>query len=57
MMFGCFQAKGASIGDVYLASETSFHDRRIPLPVCFLMFLFPPICVNFMSNHWENQSG
>ncbi|KAM7479398.1 hypothetical protein LguiA_027611 [Lonicera macranthoides] len=30
---GGFKAKGASIGDVYLASETSFYDRRIPLPI------------------------
>ncbi|KAJ0538284.1 putative methylthioadenosine nucleosidase [Helianthus annuus] len=26
-------AKGASIGDVYLACEVAFHDRRIPIPV------------------------
>ncbi|KAJ3672610.1 hypothetical protein LUZ60_007331 [Juncus effusus] len=30
---GGFQAKGASVGDVYLASEVAFHDRRIPIPV------------------------
>lgn len=41
-----FQAKGAGIGDVFLASECAFHDRRIPIPVSvpysyhfvFLMF-------------------
>ncbi|XP_009621337.1 5'-methylthioadenosine/S-adenosylhomocysteine nucleosidase [Nicotiana tabacum] len=30
---GAFGAKGASIGDVFLASEVAFHDRRIPIPV------------------------
>ncbi|KDP27595.1 hypothetical protein JCGZ_19600 [Jatropha curcas] len=30
---GGFKAKGASIGDVYLASDVAFHDRRIPIPV------------------------
>ncbi|KAK4752077.1 hypothetical protein SAY87_020875 [Trapa incisa] len=30
---GGFKAKGASIGDVFLASEVAFHDRRIPIPV------------------------
>ncbi|ONM03225.1 5'-methylthioadenosine/S-adenosylhomocysteine nucleosidase 2 [Zea mays] len=30
---GGFKAKGASIGDVFLASDVSFHDRRIPIPV------------------------
>ncbi|KAJ4757620.1 5'-methylthioadenosine/S-adenosylhomocysteine nucleosidase [Rhynchospora pubera] len=30
---GGFKAKGASIGDVYLASAVAFHDRRIPCPV------------------------
>ncbi|CAA7391331.1 unnamed protein product [Spirodela intermedia] len=30
---GGFKAKGASIADVYLASEVAFHDRRIPIPV------------------------
>nr|XP_043626728.1 5'-methylthioadenosine/S-adenosylhomocysteine nucleosidase-like [Erigeron canadensis] len=30
---GGFKAKGACIGDVYLASEVAFHDRRIPIPV------------------------
>lgn len=30
---GGFKAKGAQIGDVYIASEkVCFHDRRIPLP-------------------------
>ncbi|WVZ82916.1 hypothetical protein U9M48_030122 [Paspalum notatum var. saurae] len=28
-----FNAKGANVGDVYLASEVAFHDRRIPIPV------------------------
>ena len=27
------QAKGAAIGDVYLATHIANHDRRIPLPV------------------------
>lgn len=30
---GGFKAKGASIGDVFLASDIAFHDRRIPIPV------------------------
>ncbi|XP_021753150.1 5'-methylthioadenosine/S-adenosylhomocysteine nucleosidase 1-like [Chenopodium quinoa] len=30
---GGFKAKGAGIGDVFLASEVAFHDRRIPIPV------------------------
>lgn len=30
---GGFKAKGAGIGDVFLASECAFHDRRIPIPV------------------------
>ncbi|KAL3631637.1 Mutanase [Castilleja foliolosa] len=30
---GGFKEKGASIGDVFLASDVSFHDRRIPIPV------------------------
>lgn len=29
---GGFKAKGASIGDVYLATHFANHDRRIPLP-------------------------
>ena len=29
----CFQAKGASIGDIFVVSECAFHDRRIPIPV------------------------
>ncbi|XP_022869092.1 5'-methylthioadenosine/S-adenosylhomocysteine nucleosidase 2-like isoform X2 [Olea europaea var. sylvestris] len=30
---GGFKAKGACIGDVYLASDVAFHDRRIPIPI------------------------
>ncbi|NP_001290494.1 5'-methylthioadenosine/S-adenosylhomocysteine nucleosidase 2 [Elaeis guineensis] len=30
---GGFKAKGACVGDVYLASDVAFHDRRIPIPV------------------------
>ncbi|GFP80653.1 5'-methylthioadenosine/S-adenosylhomocysteine nucleosidase 1 [Phtheirospermum japonicum] len=30
---GGFKEKGAFIGDVFLASDVSFHDRRIPIPV------------------------
>ncbi|XP_035822865.1 MTA/SAH nucleosidase isoform X1 [Zea mays] len=30
---GGFKAKGASITDVFLASDVAFHDRRIPIPV------------------------
>lgn len=28
-----FQAKGANIGDVYVATEFANRDRRIPIPV------------------------
>ncbi|KAJ1415958.1 Nucleoside phosphorylase domain [Sesbania bispinosa] len=30
---GGFKAKGASIGDIFIASDGAFHDRRIPIPV------------------------
>ncbi|XP_019702367.1 5'-methylthioadenosine/S-adenosylhomocysteine nucleosidase isoform X4 [Elaeis guineensis] len=30
---GGSRAKGACVGDVYLASNVAFHDRRIPIPV------------------------
>uniref|UniRef100_M8B0J8 5'-methylthioadenosine/S-adenosylhomocysteine nucleosidase n=1 Tax=Aegilops tauschii TaxID=37682 RepID=M8B0J8_AEGTA len=30
---GGFKARGAGIGDVFLASDVAFHDRRIPIPV------------------------
>ncbi|KAL4187584.1 hypothetical protein AMTRI_Chr09g19740 [Amborella trichopoda] len=30
---GGFKAKEAGIGDVFLASDVAFHDRRIPIPV------------------------
>ncbi|XP_058213150.1 5'-methylthioadenosine/S-adenosylhomocysteine nucleosidase-like isoform X2 [Rhododendron vialii] len=30
---GGFKAKGASIADIFLASDVAFHDRRIPIPV------------------------
>ncbi|KAB2600712.1 COBRA-like protein 1 [Pyrus ussuriensis x Pyrus communis] len=30
---GGFKAKGACIGDVYLACDVAYHDRRIPIPV------------------------
>ncbi|KAL7002598.1 Mutanase [Sarracenia purpurea var. burkii] len=30
---GSFKAKGASVGDIFLASDVAFHDRRIPIPV------------------------
>ncbi|KAK3010542.1 hypothetical protein RJ639_011445 [Escallonia herrerae] len=29
---GGFKAKGACIGDAFLASDVAFHDRRIPIP-------------------------
>ncbi|KAF7032546.1 hypothetical protein CFC21_043705 [Triticum aestivum] len=29
----CFKAKGAGMGDVFLASDVVFHDRRVPIPV------------------------
>ncbi|KAK4562422.1 hypothetical protein RGQ29_005060 [Quercus rubra] len=30
---GGFKAKGAVVGDVFLAADCAFHDRRIPIPV------------------------
>ncbi|XP_010531495.1 PREDICTED: 5'-methylthioadenosine/S-adenosylhomocysteine nucleosidase 1 [Tarenaya hassleriana] len=30
---GGFKIKGANIGDVFLVSDVTFHDRRIPIPV------------------------
>jgi len=30
---GGFKAKGAAVGDIFLASEVAFHDRRIPIPI------------------------
>ncbi|CBI37940.3 hypothetical protein VitviT2T_003055 [Vitis vinifera] len=30
---GGFKAKGACVGDVVLATDVAFHDRRIPIPV------------------------
>lgn len=30
---GGFKDKGACIGDVFLATDVAFHDRRIPIPV------------------------
>ncbi|KAF5443828.1 hypothetical protein F2P56_036354, partial [Juglans regia] len=30
---GAFKAKGAAVGDVFVASDCAFHDRRIPIPV------------------------
>lgn len=38
----CFQAKGACVGDVFLATDVAFHDRRIPIPVSFS-------CIQFSS--------
>ncbi|PIA59872.1 hypothetical protein AQUCO_00400621v1 [Aquilegia coerulea] len=31
---GGFKARGACIGDVFLASDVAFHHRRNPIPVC-----------------------
>lgn len=31
---GGFKARGAVIGDVFLATAFANHDRRIPIPVC-----------------------
>ena len=35
----CFQAKGASIGDIFIISGCAFHDRRIPIPVSVIISL------------------
>lgn len=43
MIFRHFQAKGASIGDVFLVSHVTFHDRRIPIPVTSHSILGFPI--------------
>lgn len=45
--FGCYQAKGASIGDVFLVSECAFHDRRIPIPVSISFKSFKKQNVHF----------
>ena len=37
-ILGYFQAKQASIGDIYVVSDCAFHDRRIPIPVSFTWF-------------------
>ena len=39
---GGFKAKGAAIGDVFMATAFANHDRRIPIPVscCFLLLCF-----------------
>jgi 5'-methylthioadenosine nucleosidase len=29
---GGFRAKGGAVGDVYVSSSLSHHDRRIPIP-------------------------
>lgn len=34
---GGFKAKGAAIGDVFLATAFANHDRRIPIPVSRFM--------------------
>lgn len=33
------QARGASVGDIFIASDCAFHDRRIPIPVSVVLFL------------------
>jgi 5'-methylthioadenosine nucleosidase len=30
---GGFKARGATVGDIFIASHSAFHDRRIPIPV------------------------
>ncbi|KAJ7537136.1 hypothetical protein O6H91_12G099100 [Diphasiastrum complanatum] len=30
---GGFKAKGACVGDVFVATEVAYHDRRIPIPI------------------------
>ncbi|EFJ26268.1 hypothetical protein SELMODRAFT_98535, partial [Selaginella moellendorffii] len=30
---GGFKAKGACVGDVFLATQVAYHDRRIPIPI------------------------
>lgn len=42
-----FQAKGASICDVYIVSSSAFHDRRIPVPVSALLYDLPSKAVVF----------
>jgi hypothetical protein len=39
-----WQAKGAAIGDVFVATQFANHDRRIPVPVCIAKCLLV-ICV------------
>lgn len=45
------QAKGANIGDVYVATEFANHDRRIPIPVCkYLEHLFIHLFIYFYND-------
>ena len=30
---GGFKSRGATVGDIFIASHSAFHDRRIPIPV------------------------
>lgn len=38
---GGFKARGAAIGDVFLATAFANHDRRIPIPVGFACITSP----------------
>lgn len=54
LIFVCFQAKGASIGDVFLISDVAFHDRRIPIPVSVSQFSF--LHFTFLQKSWRYSS-
>nr|ACR35511.1 unknown [Zea mays] len=46
---GGFKAKGASITDVFLASDVAFHDRRIPIPVSIVSHFSYMCCPGVIS--------
>ncbi len=54
---GGFKAKGAAIGDVFLATAFANHDRRIPIPVSRSMRFWivnvqsNPLCVLTLLRH------
>ena len=51
LMVRSFQAKGASVGDIFLASDVAFHDRRIPIPVSVSLVSF--YCSSFLWNQHQ----
>jgi hypothetical protein len=46
-----FQARGASVGDIFIASDCAFHDRRIPIPVSVVSHSCD-CCIIPVSSSW-----